>query len=494
QDQVELLRARYSVRRAELEVKRNELLPAIDAKKNLLNLEEARRRLSQLESDIKSRLQQAEAEMAVLRETKNKARLELSRERQRLMQVRMLSPISGLVAIKQNRQGRFFPGMQIPDIREGDQLQPGIPVADILDLSELEVVAKIGELDRASLKEGQEVLVRLDAMGDRDFHGKIKSMSGTASANIFSGDPAKKFDVVFSVDMKELLSGLGAKPDQIKKVLATAAQNRKKPAPPPVSTGRGAPGMAGGPQGAGGGAPGAGGGAPGGGSPGGGAPGMMRRASGEAPAGVGPAEGAGGGRAGMSEEDRKKMQEAMQKALNGRQMQDLTPEERQKVLAEVRKAVPAAAAARGQQGGRVGRPGGMLAGILSAPTSRYSEKELANAQLPPPPEEGNQLDVLIRPGLLADVEIILESIPDAINIPAQSVFEKDGKQIVYVKEGNRWEERPIKPSKRTESIMIIAEGLKPGEIVAMSDPNAKPTDNKPAGGSPMGIASSGGAR
>src|SRR5260370_41541449 len=55
QDQVELLKARYSVRRAELEVKRNELLSEIDAKKNVLNLEESRRRLKQLESDIQSR-------------------------------------------------------------------------------------------------------------------------------------------------------------------------------------------------------------------------------------------------------------------------------------------------------------------------------------------------------------------------------------------------------------------------------------------------------
>jgi hypothetical protein len=65
QDQVELLRSKYAVRRAELEVKRNELLSAIDARKNLLNLEESRRRLKQLESDIKSRLEQAQAEMAV---------------------------------------------------------------------------------------------------------------------------------------------------------------------------------------------------------------------------------------------------------------------------------------------------------------------------------------------------------------------------------------------------------------------------------------------
>ena len=57
----------------------------------------------------------------------------------RLAQVKLLSPISGLVAIKQNRGG--FSGMfgtQVPDIREGDQVQPGMPVADVLDLSELE--------------------------------------------------------------------------------------------------------------------------------------------------------------------------------------------------------------------------------------------------------------------------------------------------------------------------------------------------------------------
>ena len=54
-------------------------------------------------------------------------------------------------------------------------------------------------------------------------------MSGTASANIFSSDPAKKFDVIFSIDMKQLLTALGAKPEQVAKVLAAAEQNRRKP-------------------------------------------------------------------------------------------------------------------------------------------------------------------------------------------------------------------------------------------------------------------------
>lgn len=487
QDQVELLRTRYSVRRADLEVKRNELLSAIDAKKNILNLEESKRRLTQLESDIKSRLEQAQAEMAVLKEKKNKAKLELNRETQRLSQVKLLSPMSGLVAIKQNRQGGFFfPGMQIPDIREGDQVQPGMAIADVLDLSELEIVAKVGELDRANLKDGQDVIIQLDAVGNKKFSGKIKTMSGTASANIFSGDPGKKFDVVFSVDMKELLTGLGAKPEQIRKVLETAEQNRKKPVSPQMQS------MSMAPQG---GAPQGGGMAPGGGMN------MMAPsgASGGDPGGPdgqprqrvmfgGPGGPAGAQR--VSPEDRQKMQAAMGKILNGRNSQDLSAEDRAKMGEELRKVMAGGAKPSDGKGKRGGGPGGPGAMPTLRP-GQFSEKDLANAKLPPSVEADNQLDVLLRPGLLADVEIIVEKIPDAINIPAQAVFEKDGKQIVYVKNLNRWDERPIKVAKRSESTMVIASGLTAGETIAMADPNAKPGDKKKdkgaaASGSPMG--------
>lgn len=337
QDQVELLKTRYAVRRAELEVKKNELLSSIDAKKNSLNLEESKRRLQQLESDIKSRQEQAQAELAVLVERKNKSTLERAREKQRLAQVRLVAPMGGLVAIKQNRSGNFYFGQALPDIREGDQLQPGAQVADVLDLSELEVVAKVSELDRANLREGQDVFIRLDAIPNKTFNGKIKSLSGTAVANIFSSDPGKKFDVVFSVDMPALLKALGAKPEQVQKMLARPT------------------------------------------------------------------------------------------------------------------AVPAAT-------------------------------DAAEAKLPPAPEDDTQLDVLLRPGLLVDVEIIVEKIPDAIHLPMQAVFERDRKPVVFVRNGERFDERVIKPLKRSESTMVVAEGVKAGDLVAMADPNAKQKKTDKQGG------------
>lgn len=539
QDQVELLRARYSVRRSELEVKRNELLSPIDQKKNQLNLEEAKRRLSQLQSDIKSRQEQAEAELAVLRERKQKALLEMARAKSRLNQVKVLAPMSGLVAVRQNASSRMGFGFDVPDIREGDQVQPGMPIADVLDLSELEVVARVGELDRANLSENQEVILGLDAVPNEKFRGHIKTMSSTASASVMSSDPAKKFDVVFTIDMKELLTKLGAKPDQIQRIMATAEANRKKPPVPSMAFGGGMPGLPGmaAMGGMGGGMPGGmGGGAMGGGAMGGGMPGGMGGMGGGDAAG-GPGAGGGqrgpGGRggmggaamAGMSDADRTKMRELMQAALKGRSMQELSAEERTKIMQDVMAkmgrtpgagrpagakpdpskpdaAKPEVAAGgegagrrrRGEGGGGPGGGGapGSMAGMFSmgGGTGRFTEADMKNAKLPPPPDQDSNLDVLLRPGLLADVEIIVEKIPNAVHIPSQAVFEKEGKLVVYVKEGEKFVARPIKIGRRSESTLVVADGLKAGEIIAMANPEAKPgtkqkSEDKGGSSSPM---------
>jgi len=514
QDEVDLLRAQYSVRRAELEVQRNELLSAIDAKKNELNLEEAKRRLEKLKSDIESRRAQAEAQLAVLQENKRKAELEVQREEQRLSRVKLLAPMSGLVAIRQARTHFFFAGTQMPDIREGDELRPGMPVADILDLSELELAARVGELDRANLKEGQEALIRLDALADKVIHGKIKSLSGTATADVYSNDPAKKFDVTFEINMRELLTALGAKPEQIERILKTAEENRKRA---PSRSYRATTMMA---------AMGAGG--PGGGPPGAAlgaamgpaAGGMMGPAAGGMMAGAPGAPGAqqaggrrGSGRRGggsldptrllsrLPEEQRKKAQAALDKALDGKKWEDLSQDERRSVFQKIRPLLRAGAAGAagkaGTQAAAVGPKGSQKPSSgprekLST-SSRFTPAQLAAAKLPPPPEEENQLDILLRPGLLADVEIIVEKIPNAIHIPVQAVFEKDNKPLVYVKTDKGFEERFIKPLKRSESTMVVAEGLKEGEIIALANPFAKPGEQeqqaKPSsggGGSPVG--------
>ena len=182
------------------------------------------------------------------------------------------------------------------------------------------------------------------------------------------------------------------------------------------------------------------------------------------------------------------IREAMNKVLKGRSMADLSPEERQKVMEEMRKALPADMQAQmgrrggGNRGGEGGPPnlaGGPGAMFGMGRPSQFTEKEMAEAKLPPPPEEDSQFDVLLRPGLLADVEIIVEKVPNTLYLPMQAIFEKEGKMVVFVQGKNQlFEPREVKPLKRSESVMILASGVNEGEVVSLSDPTAKKKGEK----------------
>ena len=475
--------------------RRNPVLDPIDAKKNILALEQTQRALADLEADVKSRQTQLDSQMAVFQETRNRNVLDVSRELQRIAMTKALTPITGLVALKQNRSFNFNFGQQMPDIREGDQLMPGMPVADVLDLSEVEVTAKVGEADRANLIEGQECTLQLDSVPDKQFHGKIKTLSGTATTDVFSGDPSKKFDVVFSVDMRELLAGLGMKEADIDRIMRTAVENAKKNlTASTVASGGEDQGEEGGGRG--------------------GARGMRRGGGGESGRGEGGGSGRGGGRSGMSDEQRQKMRQMMQQVQNG------TPEERQKALEQFtqtmggrgatgrggdqaagsgRAGVPfgfggaQAGAGRGGQGA-VGRAGDNTLEVLMSrySGSQFSEEERSNAKLPVPPEQDSQVQVLLRPGLLADVEITVEKIPDALHIPAQAIFQKNGKPTVFVEQKNgRFVAREVGLAKQSESLMVLTSGVNPGEIVALSDPTLdrngkKEKGDKKSEANPMG--------
>src|SRR5450759_102021 len=520
QDAVTLLKTRYNVRRAELDVQRNPIIAEIDGKKNVLTLEQQKRALLQLETDIAARQEQADSQLAVLQEHRNHTLTDVQQEVLRIAMCKSLAPITGLIAVKQNRAGMFNFGTQMPDIREGDTLQPGMPVVDILDLSEVEVWAKVGELDRANLKEGQEATLQLDAIPDKRFGGKIKAMSGTATSDVFSGDPSKKFDVIFSVDMRQLLAGVGMKPADIERIMATAEAYAKKGinagvkpfAPPPAEVAADDSGGGSGRRGGGGGG---------------------GRRNQDAGARGGAAAAGRGGFANMSDEDRKKMTDLRQK------MQAAAPEEREKLQKEMTDLMAKAGITFGQgrggaggqgrggdaqagaAGDRQGRgrdgaggaafgaggagfggqgrggPGGMagmadpLAAMLrrGANVGGFTEEDRKNAKLPLPPEQDSQVQVLLRPGLLADVEIQVEKLPDVIHVPAQAVFQKNGQFLVYVHGKNgKFEPRPVQLVKQSESMMVISSGVQPGEIVAMADPTAskKNGEKKAPGAGAMG--------
>jgi multidrug resistance efflux pump len=203
QDQVDLLAARFTVRRAELEVSRNELVGAIDARKNDLTLEEARRRLTQLEKDVETRAASSKAGIAVMEAGRDHARFGMDRAKQNIDNMVIKAPITGLVAVRENSEasgGFFYPGIALPEYREGDMVFPGQTIAQILDIEQMEIQARINEIDRANLNETQPIMLQVDSLPGQQFDGRVKSIAGMASmGDMFLSSGVRQFDSVFEI-------------------------------------------------------------------------------------------------------------------------------------------------------------------------------------------------------------------------------------------------------------------------------------------------------
>jgi len=205
QDEVALLTARFDVRRSELDTAANEFIGALEAQKNMLSLEEARRRLAQLLEDVKSHTATNQASLAVSLEKRNKAQFSMQRAQQVIDSLVMRAPFDGVISLKENRDasgGMIFWGMVLPEYRAGDQIWPGRPVADVIESGRMEVRAKIDEGDRPNLVDGQTGVVEIDALPGETFSARIGQLSGLANRASFfeSASVTRLFDVTLQFD------------------------------------------------------------------------------------------------------------------------------------------------------------------------------------------------------------------------------------------------------------------------------------------------------
>jgi hypothetical protein len=70
----------------------------------------------------------------------------------------------------------------------------------VIDTTEMELVAKVGELERNNVNVGQPVEVALDALPGRTFHGTVKTVGGMSNRQMFwDNDAGGKFDVSIQI-------------------------------------------------------------------------------------------------------------------------------------------------------------------------------------------------------------------------------------------------------------------------------------------------------
>jgi multidrug resistance efflux pump len=194
QDVTDLAKAQYDVERAKLDASTEELISRVDAEKFKLALADARQRHSESQTKLEADRRGAAADLDSRRQKRDKAALEVAKAERDLAALSVVAPADGTVSILNNwRSGGPFSGGR--EFREGDRAWPGAAIAEVPDLTTVEVITNVDEADRGRIQEGQAATIRVDALPDKELQSRVASISALAKVVFDGWPPVKQFEM-----------------------------------------------------------------------------------------------------------------------------------------------------------------------------------------------------------------------------------------------------------------------------------------------------------
>jgi RND family efflux transporter MFP subunit len=195
QNATALMKSRYDIERAKLDVNKGETVSRLDNEKAKLALADAEHKLRELEEKIKSDRTAAAADVQAKQRKREKATFDLQRAERGLQSLELRAPADGLVNILPNFRAASTWGSE-QEFREGDRAWPGASILELPDLSSVHLEARLDESDRGRLRRDQEAIIRIEAIPGREFKARINSISVLAKVDFTSGwPPPKNFDL-----------------------------------------------------------------------------------------------------------------------------------------------------------------------------------------------------------------------------------------------------------------------------------------------------------
>jgi hypothetical protein len=221
QDKVDIAGAHYQSEKARLEASKQAIVSVSDGQKSAIDQRIAEEKVAVQGSSANLHAKSDEAKNASLRRLRDEARAELERTEGRLRLMEMKSPLNGVVTyLSNNSQG----WMNAQPFKAGDHVASGAPIAEIPDLSTLEMESKVEETDRGHIAEGDSVMVHVDAFPEKVFNGTLLSISPLTEQSFEEWPPVatfRAFAQINPIDLR-LRPGMNAAADIIQTKLPNA--------------------------------------------------------------------------------------------------------------------------------------------------------------------------------------------------------------------------------------------------------------------------------
>jgi HlyD family secretion protein len=209
--QSELDEAKKALQRARLELQGNELRPRIEAENFVIAASNAEEHVRELEKKVEGERIGADADVAIARQKRDKARFDVQDTERIMGSLDVRAPIAGSISLLPNfRSGG--PGRAAPEFKRGDRAWFGAAIAELPDLSTVQMTARIDEADRGRIQLDSSVKVRVDAVPDRELTGTMKDISVVAKPDFSTFPPVRNFDIVVALADSDprLRSGMSA--------------------------------------------------------------------------------------------------------------------------------------------------------------------------------------------------------------------------------------------------------------------------------------------
>ena len=196
QDATELMRAKFNIERARLDVNKGDTVSRIENEQARLTLGDTEQKLRELEAKIKSDVASAEADLSSKQRKREKALFDLQRAERGIAQLQLRAPAGGMVNVLTNYRASGPWGGQQVEFREGDRAWPGASIMELPDLSSVHLEARLEEADRGRLRVGQAASIRIEAVPGREFKATIERISVLAKVDYSAGwPPVRNFEL-----------------------------------------------------------------------------------------------------------------------------------------------------------------------------------------------------------------------------------------------------------------------------------------------------------
>jgi multidrug resistance efflux pump len=204
QSNTDVISAEFRLETARLDASTRDVVPAIENEKNLLAVARAEQKIRELDARLASSRMAAEADMAAAVRKKDKAQEDLEQAEGNIVKLVLKSPADGVLSILPNSQARTsLLGGSTPIFKEGDNAYAGAVIAELPDMTTIYAVAPVSESDRGRVDVSQPVVMRVEAVPDRDHLGVVGEISTLAGMDTSSVPPRKSFDLKIQMEQPD---------------------------------------------------------------------------------------------------------------------------------------------------------------------------------------------------------------------------------------------------------------------------------------------------